>query len=217
MNAPGFFLAVDGPGGIGKSTTVAALAQQLQQAGHAVHATTEPSSSPLGQVTRRLANDVRGPALALLVAADRNHHLATEIRPRLATGQTVVCDRYLPSSLVLQRLDGVPLDFIRAINAGIDLPDLAVILTASADTIARRLVTRGSHHRFEDDLGNVQRELDLYEQAVLVLESMQVRVVSIDVDSVTPEGAAAAILHAADIPSATVPPTAPSPNPDNPP
>ncbi|MFJ6212454.1 dTMP kinase [Streptomyces sp. NPDC092296] len=214
VSARGFFLTVDGPGGIGKSTTVPVLAQQLHQAGHTVYATTEPSSSPLGMATRRLANDVRGTALALLVAADRNHHLATEIRPRLTTGHTVVCDRYLPSSLVLQRLDGVPPDFIRAVNAGIDLPDLAVILTASADTIARRLVTRGSHHRFEDDLGNVQRELDLYEQAIPILEAMSVRVVRIDVDTLTPEGAAAAILHAADFPSATVQPAAPSPRPD---
>jgi len=217
VSTRGFFLTVDGPGGIGKSTTVAALARQLQQAGHTVHATTEPSSAPLGQATRRLANEVRGTALALLVAADRNHHLATEIRPNLASGHTVVCDRYLPSSLVLQRLDGVPLDFIQAINAGIDLPDLAVILTASADTIARRLVTRGSHHRFEDDLGNVQRELDLYDQAIPILVSMSVRVLRIDANALAPQGVAAAILHEAGIASATVQPTATVPEAGNPP
>jgi len=203
----GFFLTVDGPGGIGKSTTVSALAAHLRRAGHRVHATAEPSAGALGTATRRLAEEVRGTALALLVAADRHHHLDTEIRPRLAAGHTVVCDRYLASSLVLQRLDGVPMDFIRAVNAHVDLPDLAVVLTASADTITRRLAARGAHHRFERDPDNVHRELDLYEQAIPILESMAVRVLRVDADTVTPEGAAALILHAAGIGSATVPPS----------
>jgi len=212
VNAHGFFLTVDGPSGIGKSTTVATLAQHLRQAGHAVHATTEPSGSRLGVVTRQLADDVHGRALALLVAADRNHHLVTEIRPHLTAGHTVVCDRYLPSSLVLQRLDGVPVDFIQAINAGIDLPDLAVILTAPTGAISGRLLARGPHHRFEHDPGNVQRELDLYEEAIRILETMGVPVARIDVGTLSPQDASRAILHAAGVSSATVTAT-PDPDP----
>ena len=215
MTARGFFLTIDGPGGTGKSTTTAALAHCLSQAGRAVHPTTEPSPSELGQTTRRLANQVHGTALALLVAADRHHHLDTEIRPHLAAGHTVICDRYLPSSLVLQRLDGVPLEFVQAINAGITLPDLAVILTAPAATIATRLTARGSHHRFEDDLDNVQVELNLYEQAIPILESLSVPVLHLDTNAATPEEAANAIAHAAGLVSATVaPPTSPTPDGD---
>lgn len=213
MTPRGFFLTIDGPGGTGKSTTTTALARHLAHAGHPVHPTTEPSPSELGRATRRLANQVRGTALALLVAADRRHHLDTEIRPHLAAGHTIVCDRYLPSSLVLQRLDGVPLEFIQAINAGITLPDLAVILTAPAATIAARLTARGSHHRFEDDLDNIRRELDLYEQAIPLLESLSVPVLRVDTGAVTPEEAADTIAHAAGLPSATVAPLA-SPTPD---
>lgn len=204
MTDHGFFLTVDGPGAIGKSTTVAALTRVLRQAGHAVHATAEPSGSRLGEATRTLADEVRGEALALLVAADRNHHLDTEVRPQLAAGHVVVCDRYLPSSLVLQRLDGVPLEFVLSVNEGIDLPDLAVILTASAETIAGRLARRGSRHRFEDDAANTMRELELYRQAVPVLESRSVRVLTIDVGALTPVGVASAISHAAEIGSANV-------------
>ncbi len=211
----GFLLSIDGPGGTGKSTTTAALTRQLQQAGHLVHATTEPSTSELGQSTRRLANHVHGTALALLVAADRHHHLDTEIRPHLAAGHTVVCDRYLPSSLVLQRLDGVPLNFIQAINAGITLPDLAVILTAPVDTLTTRLAARGSHHRFEDDLNNVQRELDLYEQAIPILENLSVPVIRIDTHTLTPESAATAIRHTAGLPTTTVATDTSSPTSDS--
>ncbi|MFI1584790.1 dTMP kinase [Embleya sp. NPDC020630] len=206
MKAPGYFLTVDGPGGVGKSTTVTAITHRLREAGHTVHPTTEPSGSALGIATRRLAQEVRGTALALLVAADRHHHLDTEIRPHLAAGHTVVCDRYLASSLVLQRLDGVPAEFIRAINTGITLPDLAVVLTAPAPTITRRLHTRGSHHRFEDDPDNVTRELDLYEQAITTLQDMAIPVLRLDTDTITPASVAAAIVHATGITSARVTP-----------
>lgn len=191
---PGFFLTVDGPGGVGKSTTVAALAALLAGLGHTVHATTEPSTSPLGTATRRLADTVRGRALACLVAADRHHHLDTEIRPHLAAGHTVVCDRYLPSSLVLQRLDGVPLDYIQALNTGIDPPDLAVILRAPADVIAARLDARGAHHRFEHDRATIGLELDLYQEAVAILGTLGIPVMVIDVDDFTPRGIAAQIV-----------------------
>ncbi|MFE3205569.1 dTMP kinase [Embleya sp. NPDC059237] len=206
MNARGYFLTVDGPGGVGKSTTVTAITHRLRETGHTVHPTTEPSGNALGIATRRLAQEVRGTALALLVAADRHHHLDTEIRPHLAAGHTVVCDRYLASSLVLQRLDGVPGDFIRAINTGITRPDLAVVLTAPAPTITRRLHTRGSHHRFENDPDNVARELDLYEQAITILRDMAIPVLRLDTDTFTPESAATTIAHTAAITSATVAP-----------
>ncbi|MET7304479.1 hypothetical protein [Embleya sp. NPDC005575] len=101
----------------------------------------------------------------------------------------------------------MPTNFIRAINAHVDPPDLAVVLTASADTITRRLTARGAHHRFEDDPDNVRRELDLYEQAIPILESTAVRVLRVDATTVTPEGAADAILRVAGLDWATVPRT----------
>ncbi|MFF3404382.1 dTMP kinase [Streptomyces sp. NPDC002659] len=54
-----------------------------------------------------------------------------EIKPSLKAGDTVICDRYVASTLVLQRLDGVSLKFLLDLNADILMPDLAVILTAS--------------------------------------------------------------------------------------
>ena len=115
---PGLFVTLDGPGGAGKSTTTTQLAALLTQRGYPVHATTQPSRGELGQIARHRSNIYRGHALACLVAADRYHHLRTDIRPRKAAGDVVVCDRYVAASLVLQRMDGVPLDFLETLNRG---------------------------------------------------------------------------------------------------
>jgi dTMP kinase len=103
---PGRFIVVDGPSGVGKSTVTTLLAQRLSAAGHDVLTTGEPSNGPIGELARGGTNDYRGLALACLVAADRYHHLAVQVHPALAAGRVVVCDRYVPSSLVLQHLDG---------------------------------------------------------------------------------------------------------------
>jgi dTMP kinase len=64
----------------------------------------------------------RGMALACLVAGDRHHHLATEILPALQAGKIVVCDRYLPSSLVLQVIDGLEPDTVWRLKPGFMSP-----------------------------------------------------------------------------------------------
>jgi hypothetical protein len=129
--ARGLFVAVDGPDGVGKTTTIDALVRQFASRGLAVHRTTEPSPTPLGDFIRRAQESYRGVALACLVAADRYHHVATEIAPRQDAGQIVVCDRYIASSLVLQRMDGVDLDFIWQLNRHAPSPDLTVVCSPS--------------------------------------------------------------------------------------
>ncbi|KOT62932.1 MULTISPECIES: dTMP kinase [Streptomyces] len=208
---PGRLVTLDGPGGVGKSTTIAALTAHLRERGETVHATTEPSHSALGQFTRAHADHIRGRALACLVAADRYHHLGTEIQPRLAAGATVVCDRYLASTLVVQRLDDVPEPFLLALNADIRLPDLAVILTAAPDTIAGRLARRGAHHRFEKDPEVPAREVALYRSATATLERLGVRVLTIDTSVLTPQEAAARIASALAPPAASVEATTTAP------
>jgi Thymidylate kinase/Radical SAM superfamily len=90
----GTLLSIDGPGGSGKSTVAAIAAEMLTGHGLAVHETTEPSRTPLGKLIRAGTDEYTGMALACLVAGDRHHHLAAEIRPALAAGQVVICDRY---------------------------------------------------------------------------------------------------------------------------
>lgn len=147
----GVFVTIDGPGGAGKSTLAREVATRLAATGTPTLATTEPSAGPAGELARHNTAIFHRHALACLVAADRYHHLETEIRPALEAGKIVICDRYVPSSHVLQVLDGVEDQFIRAINAHAEPPDLAVILTCDPDVLEQRLIGRGSHGRFEDD------------------------------------------------------------------
>jgi dTMP kinase len=161
----GVFVSVDGPSGAGKSTIVRHLAQMLLAAGEPVQVTAEPSEGPIGLLCRELTESVTGHALACLYAADRYHHLDTEIRPRLADGATVVSDRYLPSGLVMQRFDGINPVFLWQLNAEADRPDLAVILEADPEVIAERLAQRGPHNRFQLSAASSHAEAHFYRQA----------------------------------------------------
>ncbi|QXJ24261.1 dTMP kinase [Actinomadura graeca] len=124
----GVFASVDGPSGAGKSTIVHHLAQLLVANGEDVHVTVEPSTGPIGVLCRELTETTTGHTLACLYAADRYHHVETEIRPALEVGRTVISDRFLPSGLVMQRFDGIDPAFLWQINAEVERPDLAVIL-----------------------------------------------------------------------------------------
>jgi dTMP kinase len=138
-----------------------------------------------------------GAALACLVVADRHHHLAKEVVPHLAAGITVVCDRYVASTLVVQALDGVPQDYLLALNSGLRMPDLAVILTADPRALAGRIAERGATHRFNRDPSFPARESALYGEAAELLRGMGVPVLVIDTGSATPKAVAEQITAAA--------------------
>lgn len=199
------FVTLDGPGGTGKSTTTEYLHRYLTAQGYTVHSTTEPSHGPLGKIARRDTDIYTGHALACLVAADRYHHLDTEIRPRLATGSVVVCDRYVASSYVLQRMDGVPIQFIELLNAAADVPDLAVILTAEPTVTAHRIELRGAHSRFEDGLTTSQTEVGLYQDTITRLTERGYPVLTIDTTD-TPAAQVVAVIAARITALAGVPP-----------
>ncbi|MEU7021561.1 dTMP kinase [Streptomyces sp. NPDC046203] len=192
---PGLFISLDGPSGVGKSTTVAELGRLLGDRGRGVHTTTEPSTSELGRFTRAEADHIHGRALACLVAANRYEHIETELAPRLKAGETVVCDRYLASSLVLQPLDGVPEQFVLALNRHILLPDLAVILTAEPEDISARLAERGRRHRFHDDPDGPAREVELYHRAAQTMTTLGVEVLVLDSTDATPTDVAKRIAN----------------------
>lgn len=145
----GRLITLDGPGGVGKSTAVRLVVDTLTEAGLPVHATSQPSRAPLGELARHGTDTYRGMALACLCAADRHHQLATEILPALREGKVVVCDRYVASSLVLQGLDGLPAEVVWQLNHGVYRPDLSIVLTGDPQVINARLRARGGHSRFE--------------------------------------------------------------------
>jgi dTMP kinase len=189
----GLFVSVDGPSGAGKTTIVHHLAQLLVAAGENVHVTAEPSSGPIGRLAAELTETVTGHALACLYAADRYHHVETEIAPFLASGHVVISDRYVASGLVIQRLDGVDPLFLWQLNQAAKRPDLAAILDADPDVVAERLAERGPHNRFQRVEGNSHREVAYYRQATQQLTDAGFEVLRVDCSSRTPEHSAAVI------------------------
>jgi dTMP kinase len=192
----GLFITIDGPSGVGKTTTITHLAQLLKADNHTIHLTAEPSRGPIGQLAYDLTDTVTGPALACLYAADRYHHLQTEIRPHLAAGHLVLCDRYVPSALVMQRLDGLPLDYLWNLNSLADRPHLSVILTATPATIAARLASKGPHNRLQRQPNSTTTETRLYEEATHHLNQADYQTIRVATDQQPPRLAAARVRQA---------------------
>lgn len=114
------FITLEGGEGVGKTTQQALLAERLQQEGYACLCTHEPGGTALGKKLRALllqGDPISPLAELLLYAADRAEHVQTRIRPALAAGQVVVCDRFTDSTLAYQGYGrGLDLELIRQLN-----------------------------------------------------------------------------------------------------
>ncbi len=161
----GVFITLDGPSGVGKTTMSNLLGSFLGSRGLTVTSTTEPSHSAIGELARYGTHEYHGYTLSCLIAADRYHHVETVIGPALERGEAVVCDRYLPSSLVLDQLDDVPFDFVWSTQQALPWPRLAIFLTGDWQLCAQRAAGRGNHSRFHlADQAAKAREAELFDQ-----------------------------------------------------
>ncbi|WP_194820906.1 dTMP kinase [Micromonospora sp. S-DT3-3-22] len=159
------FVVIEGPNGVGKTTVAGLLAERLRHhTGGPVHLTTEPTRTPLGNLLREAEAILHGRALALALAADRTTHIEDEIIPALDAGTIVVSDRYVQSSLVLQRLDAVDLGEIWSYNRYVLPPAISLYLVDDPQVIATRLAARRQLTRLEAT-GTPERELRLYREA----------------------------------------------------
>ncbi|WP_131770313.1 dTMP kinase [Candidatus Protofrankia californiensis] len=193
----GFFVVIEGPSGVGKSTVVEHLRAELSARSVPVVATKEPSDSALGKLARQGTDEYRGLVLACLVAADRYYHLEYDIRPALRAGYVVVCDRYVPTSLVLQRIDGVEPGFLAQLNQYAEKPDLTVVLTGEPKRSEQRAVDRGIYSRFHRG-GTAARAVEdrLYRDVVQQLREAGSAVLHHEVADEPVETVAAVVLDA---------------------
>ncbi|WP_329197234.1 dTMP kinase [Streptomyces sp. NBC_01435] len=145
--ATGFFIALEGGDGAGKSTQVEALAEWIRAKGHEVVVTREPGATPVGKRLRSILLDVSSAGLsnraeALLYAADRAEHIDSVVRPALERGAIVISDRYIDSSVAYQGAgrDLSPTEIARIsrwATSGL-VPHLTVLLDVDPETARER-------------------------------------------------------------------------------
>ena len=149
---PGRFVTFEGGEGVGKSTQLRRLAERVAAAGREVVTTREPGGSPRAEKLREalLSGAAKrfGPlAETALIAAARADHVDKVIRPALARGAIVICDRFVDSTRAYQgALGGVDMGVIRALErvASREIaPDLTLILDAPAENSLARARKRG--------------------------------------------------------------------------
>lgn len=116
------FITFEGGEGCGKSTVLKTIKERLESEGVSVVLTREPGGTPIAEQIRNVILDKANTAMdgrteALLYAASRRQHLVEKIWPALQEGKTVLCDRYLDSSLAYQGgARGLGIDEVLSIN-----------------------------------------------------------------------------------------------------
>ncbi|WP_158566452.1 dTMP kinase [Micromonospora craterilacus] len=189
---------IEGPNGVGKTTVAGLLAERLRhRAGQPVHLTTEPTRTRLGALLREAEAVIHGRALALAIAADRTMHVEDEIIPALDDGNIVISDRYVQSSLVLQRVDAVDPREIWSYNRYVLQPAISLYLVDDAHVIGARLAARRSLTRLEAT-GTPERELQLYDQAFEFLGRQSWHQAKVDCRGRDPDQVVSAILDTLD-------------------
>jgi len=147
----GRFIVLEGGEGAGKSTQSRLLAEALRGRGIDVVTTREPGGTPGAERIRELLLGLEGEgwrprAEALLFAAARSDHVERLIRPALAQGKWVICDRFLDSSRAYQGGEGGLTDAdilaLHGIGSGGLLPDLTLLIEVPPAIAAGRLAAR---------------------------------------------------------------------------
>lgn len=154
----GRLVVLEGGDGAGKSTHARFVRDRLAAGGRAVVQTREPGGSPLAEATRELVlrswdEGIDGTTELLLMFAARAAHLHARIRPALAAGQDVVCDRFVDATYAYQGagrgLREKDIDLLAGLVLGRLRPDLVIVLDIDPAIGAQRVQGRGASNRFD--------------------------------------------------------------------
>lgn len=156
----GLFITLEGPEGAGKSTNREYLAERLREQGIDVLLTREPGGTPLAERIRELLLAPSDEPMAsdtelLLVFAARAQHLQQVIRPALAKGSVVLCDRFTDATYAYQGggrgLSGERIALLENFVQGELRPDLTLIFDLPVEVGLARAAARGRLDRFEQE------------------------------------------------------------------
>ena len=188
----GLFITFEGTEGCGKSTQIELLAKTLRVLGYRVHTLREPGGTPIGEEIRHTlkhskANVAMTPETELLLMnASRAQIVRETIRPALAAGDMVLCDRFYDSTTAYQGYGrGLDLSLVKSVidfAVGDTRPDLTLLLHVTPEVSAERLLSRQSTLPFlrdrmeEGDKHFFARVVKGYE-AIAAAEPERVRVV----------------------------------------
>ncbi len=154
----GRFIVLEGGEGGGKTTQSLALRDALTARGRSVVLTREPGGSPLAEAIRKLVlgdwpEGVDAVTEVLLIFAARAAHLHATIKPALASGRDVICDRFVDASYAYQGagrgLGAARIAQLETFVLGDFRPDRVLVLDVPPETGVARIAARGGNNRFD--------------------------------------------------------------------
>ena len=181
----GYFITFEGGDGSGKSTQIALLRDWLEHAGYDVILTREPGGTRISEKIRELILDPDNQEMAdmteaLLYAAARAQLVSQMIKPALAEGKVVICDRFVDSSIAYQAYGRGLGDAVGVINTyAVDgcMPDLTILLRLDPEKGSRRIADR-EHDRIEQAPDAFHRKV--YEGYLALEKAYPERIFGID-------------------------------------
>lgn len=148
------FIVLEGPDGSGTTTQSALLAEKLRNEGYAVTLTAEPTDGVIGRWIReqlRGGTKLDPAALQLMFCADRAQHVEEVIKPALARGEVVVCDRYSPSTLVYSEAQGIDSGWLQDLNKHFIQTGCMIFTLPPLNVCLERIGKRSGRELFETE------------------------------------------------------------------
>jgi len=161
------FIVFEGLDGCGKTTQIERLGAHLSNKGANCLVTREPTNGAIGSIARQaLLGEIElsTDALALVFAADRAEHVEKVIRPSLAAGQHVLCDRFVYSNMAFQGTK-LPIEAIAAYNArSFDAVDMTIFIDVPPEECNRRISASRKNVEIYDKIEIMRRVRELYSE-----------------------------------------------------
>ena len=156
----GLFITIEGGEGAGKSTNIALIVDYLKKAGKDIVVTREPGGTRIGEKLRDMLLDPENTDMdyrteLLLMFAARAQHIAQVIKPALAAGKWVVCDRFTDATYAYQGgARGIAKEKIAILESWVQeglKPDVTILLDVPVEIGLQRVQLRADQDRFEQE------------------------------------------------------------------